>query len=62
MNLKNLTPFQIAIIVVLAIIALILFLIWKGGEDARFNAEMERNERIDNWVHDTYSELGRRFR
>lgn len=60
--MKKLTPFQVAIIIALATIALILLLIWKSGENARFNAEMERNERIDNWVHDNYSELGRRLR
>ena len=60
--MKKLTPFQIAIVITLAVIALILIIIWKGGENSRFNAEMERNERIDNWVHDNYSELGRQLR
>ena len=60
--MKKLTPFQVAVIIALVAIALILLLIWKSGENTRFNAEMERNERIDNWVHDNYSELGRRLR
>ncbi len=59
--MKKITPFQIAIIIVLAIIVLILYLIWKGGEDARFNAEMERNQRALDWA-DRFYEMGRQMR